>query len=579
MNIINKAMRNLSMLKKIQMPTGFSIMFLIITGIFLSTGFIKLKIAVDEIIDVRFKVYRVSSEINRDLTSVHGNLYKAFMWKSTEYDSSKITKIVEEQMTVLVQTNKSLNSIMNSKMLSNVEMQLIMDIFKGVEEYQINAMTATDSLNVDTASATMLMGMCDDQFILLNENLQKLMSLQNNLNDKSHDIIRRNFRTFLSIAFFLIVSSIVVSIILSLTLSKFIVTPIKKTTLLLKGISEEDGDLTRKLEVETRDEIGAMSDYFNKFVSKIGFVVKDVKETAILLATSSEQMSATANTFASNAQGQAANSEEITASIEEISSGINNIADDSSDQIKKVDSLSNNLETLSVIIKDMDNLIKETVGLSKDMYVDAKSREESLRNMDESMQNINKSSGEMTNIVNIINDISDQINLLSLNAAIEAARAGDSGRGFAVVSDEISKLADQTAQSIKDIGALIRINENEIARGLENVEATVSTISRVISGVNSITTKMSTIAEKMSDEVNINSIVTTEAQAVKDRSNAIQYALTEQKLAMEEIMRSISSISELTQANAAGAEEMAATSANVAELTVKLKDRSDYFKI
>ena len=92
----------------------------------------------------------------------------------------------------------------------------------------------------------------------------------------------------------------------------------------------------------------------------------------------------------------------------------------------------------------------------------------------------------MQNIVGIINDISDKINLLSLNAAIEAARAGDAGRGFAVVADEISKLADQTAHSIKEISDLIQENETEISRGTENVRASVEMISQIISGVNVI---------------------------------------------------------------------------------------------
>jgi methyl-accepting chemotaxis protein len=106
--------------------------------------------------------------------------------------------------------------------------------------------------------------------------------------------------------------------------------------------------------------------------------------------------------------------------------------------------------------------------------------------MDDGMKKIGASSGEMTGIVEIINSISDQINLLSLNAAIEAARAGDAGRGFAVVADAISKLADQTATSIKDIDGLIRANTEEIERGISNARTTIETISGIIEGVESI---------------------------------------------------------------------------------------------
>ena len=87
------------------------------------------------------------------------------------------------------------------------------------------------------------------------------------------------------------------------------------------------------------------------------------------------------------------------------------------------------------------------------------------------------SSREMMGIVDIINDISEKINLLSLNAAIEAARAGDAGRGFAVVADEISKLADQTAISIKEIDRLIKVNNDEITAGGDNIDSAIDTIS------------------------------------------------------------------------------------------------------
>jgi methyl-accepting chemotaxis protein len=170
----------------------------------------------------------------------------------------------------------------------------------------------------------------------------------------------------------------------------------------------------------------------------------------------------------------------------------------------------------------------------------------------------------MRDIVNIINDISDQINLLSLNAAIEAARAGEAGRGFAVVADEISRLADQTAQSIKDISVLIDQNSTQIDAGMGSVEHTVGALREVISGIGRIQQKMNTIAADGKGHLDAFREVNEAAGRVRDNAEQINIATTEQKDAIEDLVQSITSINQLTQQNASGAEEIAGNAEEVA---------------
>ena len=186
--------------------------------------------------------------------------------------------------------------------------------------------------------------------------------------------------------------------------------------------------------------------------------------------------------------------------------------------------------------------------------------------MNESMARISSSSKEMTGVIQIINDISDRINLLSLNAAIEAARAGTAGRGFAVVADEISKLAEQTAASIKDIDRLINANESEIESGFKNVTGIVETISLIMKDVESIGAMVSTISDHMARQLSSNDDVNRNTEDVRVKSGEIVGAMREQRSAIEEISNTIAAINELSQHNSLKIEEMSDSSKGLARM-------------
>jgi methyl-accepting chemotaxis protein len=296
------------------------------------------------------------------------------------------------------------------------------------------------------------------------------------------------------------------------------------------------------------------------------------------LAESSSLMSNTTDIFSSNAQNQAASAEEITATVEEISAGVESISDIANIQMIKMEGLTGKLDTLSGQISSMKNMISETLGMTISISTEARNGEISLKEMDDSMKSMNQRSAEMANIIGLINDISDKINLLSLNAAIEAARAGDAGRGFAVVADEISKLADQTFSSVKDISALIKAGENETKHGITTVNIVVQSLSEIIEGVSRISTMVQSMSEFMNSQFSTNQEVNREASDVKKRSDEIKNAAIEQKNATMEIVKSISNITELTQANAAGAEEMSANAKEISLIAVNLNDQVEDFR-
>jgi methyl-accepting chemotaxis protein len=353
--------------------------------------------------------------------------------------------------------------------------------------------------------------------------------------------------------------------------------PIQKIIGTIKELS--GGNLSVRTAIDARSEIGDIGENLDMVLDKVSDVIKNVKDNALQLASASDEMTNSAMSFADNAQKQAASAEEIMSTVEELYAGMENVNVGANEQFNSLTDLIERMRELSNTINDMGLRIREALNLTHDISSKAKSGRESLTIMNQSMSTIEDRSKQMTNIIEIINSISDQVNLLALNAAIEAARAGDAGRGFAVVADEISRLADKTASSLKDIDRLIGVNNDEIRTGFGNVNTVVNVIGDIMKGIESISQMMNLIYENMKKQLATNETVNQEAKKVKGRSDEIRTATEEQKIAAEEIVKTITSINELSQNFATSSEETASNAEVLSGIASDLAERVDFFKI
>ncbi|MCU0843568.1 MAG: methyl-accepting chemotaxis protein, partial [Spirochaetes bacterium] len=311
--------------------------------------------------------------------------------------------------------------------------------------------------------------------------------------------------------------------------------------------------LILKVNRDTMNELKEESGKSREQYLAIRGLLESATSVSLDLASLSEKMSDMTNRFSDNSQNQAASVEEITSAVEEVHAGMELVERNTGSQFSGVELLSEKINRLSDSIDVMQKKISATVEISRTTSRQSAAGAETLESMNTSMASLMGSAREMTGIVDVIRGIADKISLLSLNAAIEAARAGDAGRGFAVVADEISKLSEQTADSLAEISRLIAATDREVGYGIKSVEETVGLLRATIDNVNKITTGIEEIDRLMGEEIEINEVVNRDAAEVKSRSEEIRISTTEQMVALSEVAKSVGTINELTQSNADGA--------------------------
>ncbi|OQB00350.1 MAG: Methyl-accepting chemotaxis protein PctB [Spirochaetes bacterium ADurb.Bin218] len=387
-------------------------------------------------------------------------------------------------------------------------------------------------------------------------------------------ILEKTFKTYIAIYIFALISSI----LLSFSISRMLSRPLKKLMTSLKDMADGGGDLSRKLKVESRDELGQSALEFNRFVEKLKNVIRVILEIAKNLNSSTENIQGAISSLMHNLNKQTDLENEANLQSRKVNESVEMLGINADIQSKAFILLSNRLRELSQSISELTKESEHARELLNAVAGNISEGKNSLEAAKNIMENIGKSSEELTGIASLINDISDQINLLSLNASIESARAGDAGRGFAVVAEEISKLADKTALNVKDIDRIIKSNSLLINEGTQKVTFMVELFTKIIYDVDHISNMLDDFFTKMKEQSLQDRDVTDETESMKDIMKQIKDLMEEHKKSVEVIASSIQSINQISQDNSYSVESIQEAAEAISSQASILVKQIKYFK-
>ena len=306
-------------------------------------------------------------------------------------------------------------------------------------------------------------------------------------------------------------------------ISRAIAAPVARAAHMLGEIADGDGDLSRKMLVESKDEIGALADSFNRFVASLNKTVGQVRISTDTIATASAEIAAGNLDLSGRTEAQASSLEETASAMEELTSTVKQNAD-------------NAREANQLVVSASEHAVKggEVVG-----------------QVVQTMGSIKESSRKIVDIIGVIDGIAFQTNILALNAAVEAARAGEQGRGFAVVAAEVRNLAQRSAGAAKEIKGLIVDSVEKVDAGGKLVDEAGATMNEIVTSV----------------------------KHVADIMNEIASASFEQSEGIGQVNDAITQMDEATQQNAALVEQAAAAAQSLQDQAATLAQVVSVFKL
>ncbi len=413
-------------------------------------------------------------------------------------------------------------------------------------------------------SLDLTLGEAMHKFETMRNNIDKLTELNLDIATAENKAASATYHKAMVSLASIIALGVGAGILLAVFISRAITGPVNAAVTGLKDIAHGDGDLTKRLDIASEDEVGELAKWFNTFIEKLQGIIKEMAGSVETLASSSTELSAISEQMTQSITNVSEKSQTVSTAAEEMNANMNNVAASMEQTSTNTTLVASSAEEMSATIGEIAHSAENARSVSDDAANKASS---ASGNMDK----LGVAANAIGKVIETITEISEQVNLLALNATIEAARAGEAGKGFAVVANEIKELAKQTAAATQDIKDKI-----EAIQGTTSVTVSqITEITGVIKNVNDVVSGIATAVEEQSAATReIVNNVTQASQGIQE----VNENVNQSSLVSSEISKDISNVSVSMNEMTGSSNQVSLSAQELSNLSENLKRMVDQFR-
>lgn len=493
--------------------------------------------------DIQFPLLQISAESLNKLEDIKASLGDAV--SMGEEDKLKTANQLYDQL------KNDLNHAANIDSSTSSEIRALIE---ELESYYVQAFALSKGFVDETADFSTLA----EQSKEMTEKLAKVQKGLNNFNkDRNEEFINAfnsvNQKTESTVSVGITVGIITIALlfVVAYPISSATKSSIEQISSSMKRIAEEDGDLTSRINSTSKDELGVLVHWFNTFIGKLQNTIKQTVDTALPLAHTATNIRDLSSQSQEIFEKQLVSSEQSQISVGEMNQSVESI---SANALNASKSAAEARQGANKGLDDVQLTIESIQKLSKNI-------EESS----ETVAKLEEGSNKVNVVLEVIKGIAEQTNLLALNAAIEAARAGEQGRGFAVVADEVRNLASRTQESTEEINGILEELQSAAKEAVEKMENSRSQVNKSVECAGDAGESLQTITVTVGEINTLNEEIADNTSQQKEISNRL--------------VTSVSDIKSKTQESSKASQQLTSASGELSELASVLESIATQFKV